>query len=62
MCHATKKHTDIFTLKNMNSLAIEINRQVFVKRKIPKGRKTKLTEEEEELQLEVWPNATISKK
>ena len=46
----------------MNSLAIEINRQVFVKRKIPKGRKTKLTEEEEELQLEVWPNATISKK
>lgn len=52
VCHATKKRTDVFTIKNIDSLAVEINRQVFVKRKMPKGRKTKLTDQEER-QLEV---------
>jgi len=45
----------------MDSLAVEINKQIFVKCKMPKGRKTKLTEEEER-QQEVWLNATKSKK
>jgi len=46
ICHATKKKTDIFTLENMDSLAADIHKQVFVKKKMPKGRKVKLTEEE----------------
>lgn len=46
MCHATKKKTDIFKLANIDSLARDIQKQVFVKRKMPKGRKVKLTEEE----------------
>ena len=61
ICHAKKKRTDIFTLENMDSLAIEIYKQVFVKRKMPKGRKVKLTEEETQL-LEVWLDATLNEK
>lgn len=53
VCHATKKKTDIFTLGNMDSLAPDIHKQVFVKRKMPKGRKVKLTEEEMET-LKEW--------
>ncbi|WP_273566452.1 c-type cytochrome [Maribacter halichondriae] len=45
-CHATKKKTDVFTLENMDSLAADIHKQVFIKKKMPKGRKIKLTEEE----------------
>ena len=60
-CHAIKKRTDIFSLKNMDSLAIEINKQVFVKRKMPKGRKVKLTEEETR-RLEVWLDAILNEK
>ena len=46
VCHRTKKRQDIFTLKNMDSLAFDINTQVFIKKKMPKGRKIKLTEAE----------------
>lgn len=60
-CHATKKRTDVFTLENMDSLAADIHKQVFVKRKMPKGRKTKLTEEETR-RLEVWLDATLNEK
>lgn len=57
-CHATKKKTDIFTLENMDSRAPDIHEQVFEKRKMPKGRKVKLTEEERET-LNVWVLAII---
>lgn len=60
-CHATKKKTDIFTLVNMDSLAGDIHKQVFVKRKMPKGRKVKLTAAETQ-QLKVWLDATLSEK
>lgn len=53
VCHATKKKTEIFTYQNMDSLAEEINRQVFIKKKMPKGRKIKLTPEDEQ-QLKTW--------
>ena len=46
VCHATKRRTDIFTLENMDSLAQQIHEQVFIKEKMPKGRKVKLTEDE----------------
>lgn len=46
VCHATKKRTDIFTIENMDSLAFDIHKQVFIKKKMPKGKKVKLTDEE----------------
>ena len=53
VCHATKKKTEIFTFQNMDSLANNIDRQVFIKRKMPKGRKFNLTVDEEQL-LKGW--------
>lgn len=58
VCHATKKRTDIFTLENMDSLAVDISKQVFIKKKMPKGRKVKLTEVER-TQLKVWLDETL---
>ena len=61
ICHSTKKKADIFTLVNMDSLAPDIHKQVFVKRKMPKGRKVKLTEAETQ-HLKVWLAAVLDKK
>ena len=61
VCHATKKKTDIFTLDNMDSLAPDIHKQVFIKRKMPKGRKIRLTETETQ-QLQVWLEDTMAEK
>ena len=58
VCHATKKRTEIFTLENMDSLAKEIHMQVFIKKKMPKGRKVKLTDEECQL-LQNWLSTVI---
>lgn len=52
-CHASKKRTLIFTLENMDSLSKQIEEQVFLKKKMPKGRKNRLTLIEEE-QLKRW--------
>lgn len=59
VCHATKKRTDIFSLENMDSLAPDIWKQVFVKKKMPKGNKIKLTEVESKA-LRDWIDITIS--
>lgn len=59
-CHATKKRTDIFTRANMDSFAMDIQKQVFVKQKMPKGRKVKLTGEEMET-LKYWLEETLAK-
>lgn len=53
VCHATKKKQDIFTLENMDSFAIAINKQVFIKGKMPKGKKNKLSQEES-IALQDW--------
>jgi len=58
VCHATKKRTDIFTLANMDSLAADIHKQVFIKKKMPKGRKVKLTDEERQL-LQNWLSTVV---
>lgn len=60
-CHSTKKKTDIFTLVNMDSLAPDIHKQVFIKKKMPKGRKVKLTEDETQ-HLKVWLAAVLGEK
>jgi len=58
VCHATKKKTDVFTLENMDSLAAPIHKQVFIKKKMPKGRKVKLTDEERQ-SLQKWLSTTL---
>ncbi len=50
-CHAKKKEV-VFTLENMKSEAIKIKTQVFIKKRMPKG-KVKLTDAEREI-LNRW--------
>lgn len=57
-CHATKRRQDVFTMQNMDSLAIDINEQVFIKNKMPKGRKNKLSEQEV-LALKNWLDTVV---
>jgi len=45
----------------MDSLALDIHKQVFIKRKMHKGRKIKLTDDERD-QLQVWLDETLIKK
>lgn len=59
VCHATKKKQDIFTLENMDSLATDINKQVFIKKKMPKGRKNNLSEQESNA-LKIWLNLVLN--
>ena len=58
VCHATKKRTEVFTLQNMDSLVSDIDKQVFIKKKMPKGRKVKLTNEESTA-LKAWINTLL---
>jgi len=58
VCHATKKKQDIFTLENMDSLASDIHKQVFIKKKMPKGRKNNLSEQESNA-LQSWLNLAL---
>ena len=53
VCHVSKKRVQNFTLQNMDSLAKEINKQVFVKKKMPKGNKIALSVEDIET-LKLW--------
>lgn len=52
-CHAVKRKTTVFTLENIDSYASIINQQVFIKKRMPKGRKNRLTKVEEET-LHKW--------
>lgn len=58
VCHASKKKQDVFTFENMDSLAVEINKQVFIKVKMPKGKKNKLSNEESQA-LQNWLNTIL---
>lgn len=60
VCHAIKKKVDIFTFENMDSLAYDINKQVFIKKKMPKGKKIKLTTSEKN-DLSLWIEQTKNK-
>ncbi len=53
VCHRRKNPFKIFSLKNMDRHAPKIYKQVFVKRRMPKGDKVKLTEAEYQT-LENW--------
>lgn len=54
-CHSQKKRQQVFTLDNMDALALTIYDQVFIKKRMPKGRKIKLTEPEFDA-LKKWLN------
>jgi uncharacterized membrane protein len=53
VCHVKKNKRKIFTRNNMSGFAPQINTQVFIKRRMPKGKDIKLTEKEYQL-LSTW--------
>jgi uncharacterized membrane protein len=53
VCHRSQNPKKIFTSDNMESYATKIYRQVFIKRRMPKGDMIKLTADEEQL-LKRW--------
>lgn len=46
VCHSKRNKRRVFTIKNMDDFAPDIYEQVFVKKRMPKGRQIKLTSEE----------------
>jgi len=45
-CHKKKNRKRIFTLNNMDKMSKDIYKQVFIKKRMPKGKAAKLTQEE----------------
>ena len=58
VCHSDKNPSKIFTLENMNGLARKINRQVFVWKRMPKGKEISLSNQEKET-LKNWLNIEL---
>lgn len=60
-CHQQKKRV-VFTAGNMETWATQIHKQVFIKKRMPKGKKYPMTVEEYDI-LEKWLlDLNISKK
>lgn len=53
ICHIKQNRKKIFSLENMNVFASKIEEQVFVKKRMPRGKKIQLNEEEY-AQLYIW--------
>jgi uncharacterized membrane protein len=53
VCHRSANPGKVFTIDNIEGLAPKIYKQVFVKRRMPKGRDIQLTEEESQV-LKSW--------
>jgi uncharacterized membrane protein len=53
VCHLRQNPRKVFTRENMDSFVPKIRRQVFVKKRMPKGKKIKLTAEEYQI-LSTW--------
>jgi len=60
VCHVNRNRSKIFTLENMDGFAQKINKQVFIKKRMPKGNSIKLSEEER-VKLKNWLNTQIIK-
>ena len=58
VCHKKRNPFMIFKLKNMDRRAKKIYKQVFVKKRMPKGDEIKLTVEEYNT-LETWINTNL---
>lgn len=46
VCHEKKNPRRVFNLENMSDLAPKIHKQVFIKKRMPKGNEIRLTTEE----------------
>lgn len=57
VCHAKRNRRRVFTDENMNPWAKDIYKQVFIKKRMPKGKKIKLTNEEYQ-ELLTWISST----
>ncbi len=57
VCHNTRNRKRVFTLENMNPWANDIYRQVFIKKRMPKGKKVKLNTKEYQ-ELLTWITST----
>lgn len=53
VCHVKQNPRKVFTLSNMPTLAPKIHKQVFVKKRMPRGKKIKLTPAEYDT-LQKW--------
>ena len=56
-CHKKWNRKRIFTRENMNGWANDVHTQVFVKKRMPRGRKNKLNDKEYQ-HLLTWINST----
>ncbi len=57
VCHVRQNPCKVFTRENMDGFAPKIHRQVFIKKRMPRGRKIKLTAEEYQILL-TWITST----
>jgi len=53
VCHRSRNPSKVFTFENMNVLAPKIYQQVFIRKRMPKGKSIRLTSNEREL-LRNW--------
>jgi len=60
ICHTDQNPSKVFTIENMNGFAGKINRQVFVWKRMPKGKEVKLSEIEKK-RLKTWINRQLKK-
>jgi len=56
-CHSKRNKRRVFTLDNINLWADDIYKQVFIKKRMPKGKKIKLTSQEYQ-DLLTWISTT----
>jgi len=59
-CHVTQNPSKVFTLENMNDFTKRINRQVFVWKRMPKGKDNNLDATEKEI-LSTWIEEQLNK-
>jgi exopolysaccharide biosynthesis predicted pyruvyltransferase EpsI len=60
-CHIEKNPKKVFSLDNMNGFAKNINRQVFVFKRMPKGKERREDISAEEMRtLKKWVNETLN--
>ncbi len=57
VCHYKRNKRRVFTLENMNPWANDIYKQVFIKKRMPKGKKIKLNSKEYQ-ELLTWITST----
>lgn len=60
ICHSKRNKRRVFTIENMDDFAPDIYEQVFVKKRMPKGRQIKLSSEEYQ-DILTWISTTKNK-